>query len=113
MCSDELDKCMQVKNRFKDKVIFYDALRSPNSTPLHSHPSYLHRNNNPDYQYKIAEDVIIETYLMSKADLLLCSTASNVNHLAQAINPKLKLDILPYTPAGDLLELDKLIKESI
>ena len=47
------------------------------------------RNNSFEYQHKIAEDVIVEAFLMSKVDFLMCCPDSNVNMLARAINPTL------------------------
>jgi len=91
VCSDEQEKFLNVKNYFGDKVIFYDALRSSSNKPLHSHPIYNQsgRNNDENYQYKIAEDVILESYLMSTTDFLICTTGSNVNYLSRALNPNL------------------------
>lgn len=42
-----------------------------------------------EYQYKIAEDVIIESFLMANVDFLVCCAGSNVNFLSRAINPNL------------------------
>jgi hypothetical protein len=92
VCSDEYERFRMAEVTFKNKIISYDSIRSKNSNPLHS-PFYetrFPRNGSFEYQYKIAEDVIIEAFLMSKVDYLLCCEASNVNYLARAINPTLK-----------------------
>jgi hypothetical protein len=82
-----------VNKNFKNKKILGVHFRgTDHPNPLHS-PFYetrFPRNGSFEYQYKIAEDVIIEAFLMSKVDYLLCCEASNVNYLARAINPTLK-----------------------
>lgn len=93
VCSDEEDRINNIKNTFKDKVICYDALRSQNGdVPLHMPPyeSRWQRNSTYEYQYKIAEDVIIEAYLMSKTNFLFCCPGSNVNFFARCLNPYLE-----------------------
>jgi hypothetical protein len=93
VCTDEYERYILPKVVFGEKVVSYDSLRSgDNNTPLHASPSdarYL-RPNDFQYQYKIAEDVIIESYLMSKVNFLICAPSSNVNFLARAINPNLE-----------------------
>lgn len=91
ICSDEYERFRLAEIVFKNKVVFYDSIKSTNTNPLHS-PYYerrFPRNSSFEYQYKIAEDVIIEAFLMSKVDYLMCCEASNVNYLARAINPTL------------------------
>lgn len=91
--SDEYDRFRLAEIAFSHKAVSYDSLRSKtNDVPLHSHPHdrrYL-RNNTTEYQHKIAEDVIIEAYLMSKVNYLMCCSGSNVNYFARAINPQLE-----------------------
>lgn len=91
--SDEQERFDAVKNKFADKAISYAALRSSASDkPLHM-PSYetrWTRDPSYEYQYKIAEDVIVESYLMSKTDFLFCFSASNVNLFARSLNPELE-----------------------
>ena len=92
VCSDEHERFRIAEVVFKNKVVFYDAFRSRNENPLHS-PYYetrFPRNGTFEYQYKIAQDVIIEAFLMSKVDYLMCCQGSNVNYLARAINPTLQ-----------------------
>jgi hypothetical protein len=92
VCSDEHERFRMVECTFGDKVISWNSIRSKNKdTPLHSHPQdrRYHRNNTMEYQRKIAEDVVLETYLLSRTDFLMCCPGSNVNYLARAINPKL------------------------
>jgi len=91
--SDEQPRFDAVKNVFGEKVISYDALRSSiEHTPLHMnlYETRWHRNPSHEYQYKIAEDVIIEAYLMAKTDFLCCFSGSNVNTYARALNPNLE-----------------------
>jgi hypothetical protein len=97
VCSDEQERFNTVQKTFPEKVIGYNATRSSTEAPLHSGPgSSNNRNNDPNYQYKIAEDVIIEAYIMSKTNFLICTTGSNVNYLARVINPD--LDSVTFIP---------------
>lgn len=92
VASDEYERFRMAEVALSHKIVSYDSLRSgvPNK-PLHSHPLYSYaRNNNPEYQHKIAEDVIIEAYLMANSNFLVCCSASNVNYFARAINPNLE-----------------------
>jgi hypothetical protein len=93
VCSDEYERYILPKTVFGDKVIGYESIRSgDNDIPLHASPNdYRYkRPNDFQYQYKIAEDVIIEAYLMSKVNFLICAPSSNVNFLARAINSNLE-----------------------
>ncbi len=93
--TDEYERFRLSQLVFPNKFISYSSLKSPiHNIPLHSdvngHPPYYGiRNNSKEYQYKIAEDVIIESYLLSKVDFLMCCPDSNVNFLSRAINPNL------------------------
>lgn len=82
--SDEEYRYKFVKAVFGEKVITYDSIKSNNEEPLH------HSTKEPNYQYKIGEDVIIESYLLSKTDFLLCFSNSNVNFLSRCISPNLE-----------------------
>jgi hypothetical protein len=90
--SDSQERFEKAKQYYGDKVIAYDALRSNNdSTPLHM-PKYetrWKRNSSYDYQYKICEDVIVEAYLLSNVNFLICCPGSNVNYFSRSINPSL------------------------
>jgi len=95
--SDEERPILELKEIFKDKLITYDSLRSYNNYPLH------HRNDQRiltkfGYNYKIGEDVIIESYLLAKTNFLLCTTNSNVNYLTRAIEPKLPYLVINHYP---------------
>jgi hypothetical protein len=93
ICSDENSRFEIAKSYYGAKVISYDAIRSFNDgTPLHM-PWYEQRwtrNRSFEYQYKIAEDVIVESYILSNVDYLFCCGPSNVNYFSRAINPNLK-----------------------
>lgn len=91
--SDDHERFRLAEVAFKNKIVSYESIRSnKNGIPLHSHPydPRYNRNNTPEYQYKIGEDVIIEAFLMSKVNFLFCCPGSNVNYLARAINPNLQ-----------------------
>lgn len=92
VCSDDNERFVLAETMFSEKVVSYNALRSfASNTPLHCciHNPMYQRNNSFEYQHKIAEDVIVEAFLMSKVDFLMCCPDSNVNMLARAINPTL------------------------
>lgn len=85
--SDEAARYNVLKTVFGKKVVSYDSIRSDSSHPLHhsTDPSYY--KSIPTY--RIGEDAIIETFLLSKTDFIFCCSNSNVNYLARAINPNL------------------------
>lgn len=85
VCSDEDRRFEIAKNSFGDKCISYESNRSKTTNPLHS-PT-IKRGN--EYHYKVAEDVIVESFLLSKTDYLFCCHGSNVNFLSRAINSRL------------------------
>lgn len=82
--SDEEYRYKFVKAVFGEKVITYNSIKSIDDKPLH------HSKREPNYQYKIGEDVIIESYLLSKTDFLLCFSNSNVNFLSRCLSPDLE-----------------------
>jgi hypothetical protein len=85
ICSDEWDRFRLAEIANKNKAVSYDSIR--NAHPVFSpHP----RNDDPEYQHKIAEDVIVEAYLMSKVDYLVCCGGPNVENFARVINPHLE-----------------------
>lgn len=93
VASDEQGRVDAVINAFGDKVVQYSALRSPKpDEPYHMthYETRWVRNPSYEFQYKIAEDVIVESYLMSKTDFLCCFSASNVNTYARALNVNLE-----------------------
>lgn len=83
VCSDEQYRVNFCKVVFGDRVITHDSYRSDSPAPLHYKPV------TENYQHKIGEDAIIESYLMSKCNFLICCSNSNVNYLSRAINPNL------------------------
>lgn len=78
--SDEEPRYKMLKAIFGEKVVSYNSIRSQDGLPLH----YYDLN-----KYKVGEDVIIESYILSKTNFLFCCSNSNVNYLARAINPSL------------------------
>lgn len=97
VCSDEWERFRLAEVVFSNKIVSWNSLRSKDSdTPLHSDPRDFRysRNNSKEYQHKIAEDVIIEAYILSRTDHLLCCSGSNVNLFARAINPYLSSEEL-------------------
>lgn len=80
--SDEFSRYNLLKTVFRDKVVTYDSIKSSDDKPLHYKQDVS--------KYKIGEDVIVESYLLSKTDFIFCCGNSNVNYLSRAINPDLQ-----------------------
>jgi hypothetical protein len=96
ICTDSLEILEILKSSFGDKIISYDSEKSTIEN-YNFHLSYISKNN-----YKIGEDVIIESLLMSKCDLLIKGT-SNVSTFSLIENPHiiihqadLKFPLPPY-----------------
>jgi hypothetical protein len=81
--SDEQSKIDILIEYFGNKLITYPTFRSPNGLPIHISLRHLYEPN------LIGEEVLIEAYLLSKTDLLLLYTDSNVNFYVRALNPNL------------------------
>lgn len=86
--SDEQARVDYIKDVFKDKVITYPTFRSANEGPLHYQNNYSHN------KYFIGEEVLIEAYLLAKANFLLCCTGSNVNFFIRCLNPNIEYKII-------------------
>jgi len=85
--SDEQQRVDFLKQRYGERVVIYNAsIRSASSAPLH------YGNSSVSSPYYVGEDVIVEAYLLSKTNNLLCCTGSNVNFFVRALNLN-----LPYT----------------
>lgn len=84
--SDEYSRYNMLKTVFGDKVVTYESIKSNDDKPLHY--------KNDISKYKIGEDVIIESFLLSKTNFLFCCGNSNVNYLSRAINPTLQSQTL-------------------
>jgi hypothetical protein len=84
LCTDEEYTVQEFKQKYGNKLITYDSIRATDKNNLGVHQSV--GLTDP---YKMGEDVIIETYLMSQSDFLI-KTVSNVSNAALIINPALK-----------------------
>ena len=73
---------------FRSKVIEYPTFRSKNEAPLH------YQSSHNWSKYYIGEDVIVEAYLLSKVQMLVCGTASNVNYFVRALNKDLPFQVI-------------------
>jgi hypothetical protein len=80
ICTDSLEILEILKSNFGDKIISYDSEKST-LEKYNFHLSYISEN-----PYKIGEDVIIESLLMSRCDLLIKGT-SNVSTFSLIENP--------------------------
>jgi hypothetical protein len=85
VASDEQAFIQYMVNCFGNKVIYTDAIRSPNHDPIHHHDG--HAMSNP---YKLGEDAVIDCYLLSRSNTLI-RTFSNLSSSAANINPDLKV----------------------
>jgi hypothetical protein len=84
LCTDEEYTVDIFSERYKQKLITYDSIRSKEKNNIGVHQSI--GLSNP---YKMGEDVVIETYLMSRSDFLI-KTISNVSNSVLMINPAIK-----------------------
>jgi hypothetical protein len=87
--SDQQEYIDAFRYRFGDKIITYNVgIRSTGNTPLHYANGY-------DYsKHRIGEDAIIEAYLLSKTNFLLCAVDSNVNYFVRALNNKIPYNVI-------------------
>jgi len=74
ICSDELSSINAFKKRYGNKIKFYDSIRSDG-------PAGIHYSNGLQAPYKMGEDVLIESILMSKSDHII-KTVSAVSTFA-------------------------------
>lgn len=89
VASDEQYRVDCLKHAFGSKVLEYNVtFRSISEAPLH------YQNNYQCSKYYIGEDVIIEAYLLSKVNMLLCCTGSNVNYFIRVLNINLQYSYL-------------------
>jgi hypothetical protein len=86
--SDEQSRVDYIVNTFKNKVIVYPTFRSNSESPLH------YQNYHNYNKYFVGEEVLIEAYLLSMTNHLMCCTASNVNFYVRALNPNLNYTML-------------------
>lgn len=84
LCTDEEYTVDEFKQRYGDKLITYNSIRTTEKNNLG-----IHQSIGLATPYLMGEDVIIETYLMAHSDFLL-KTVSNVSNSAILINPELK-----------------------
>jgi len=81
VATDEDKFVQKAKNVLKGKVVLYDAYRSTNGQPIH-------KNKKKPALYQLGEEVLVETYLLSRCDYFL-HTCSNISIAACMINPTL------------------------
>lgn len=91
----------QFKKKYKDKVIFTNAIRSQYMEEVHlifdnpdywlSHPAEFHKKK-PGY--KGGKDALMDCLLLSKCDYII-HTTSNVSDFATFFNPDIKSIFLP------------------
>lgn len=93
VCSDEEERVEYIKSVYGRKVVVYPTFRSKNEQPLH------YQSSHQWSKYYIGEDVIVEAYLLSKVDRLLCCTSSNVNYFVRALSPT-----IPFTIFNELTQ---------
>jgi hypothetical protein len=85
--TDDLNIIDRLKNEFNNLIIFDDILRCDNNKGIHE--DELFNDNN----YKKGEDVIIETYLLSKCNRILI-TNSNISSYVLCLNPNIEFNFI-------------------
>lgn len=83
VATDEVEFLQYVCNSFPGKVIYYDALRSGDGTPVHF-------SSNCKDKYRLGEDALIECLLLSQCNVLM-RTESNLSRACNFFNPNLKV----------------------
>jgi len=85
VCSDEQYSVDIFKKRYgSNRVISYDSIRALEKTTIG-----IHQSMGLLSPYKMGEDVIIETFLMSKTHKMI-KTVSNVSNSALLLNPNIE-----------------------
>lgn len=79
--SDQQSRIDFLERYFGDSVITYPIQRSNSQIPLHY--------GNFKNKYQKGEDILVESYLLSKTNFLLMTSGSNVNFFVRALNNKL------------------------
>jgi len=85
LCTDEEETVEEFKSRYGNRVKVYDSTRAPKGSKLGIHNSVGLKD-----PYKMGEDIVVETYLMSCADTLI-RTVSNVSISAIVLNNDLNV----------------------
>jgi hypothetical protein len=80
--TEQLDYLNRLKKRYKNKIIFFDSYRSNKSKIFHE----TSRNN---HRYLLGRDILIETLLLSKTDMII-SSKTNVSKAALLFSNKNK-----------------------
>jgi hypothetical protein len=80
LATDEEQSVNSFRDRYEDKLITYPSIRSPMGSREGTHYSVGLKQ-----PYKMGEDVVVETYLLSRCDFLI-KTVSNVSNVALMIN---------------------------
>lgn len=70
LITDEIPTLELFRKRYSDKLIHYD------NASLSPHEAAIHRGGSTDCKYKLGEDVLIETELLSKVDYLLAMNSN-------------------------------------
>jgi hypothetical protein len=86
LITDELKTLNEFKSKYKDKLIHYDEADLSNN--MNEYYSTIGKN-----KYKTGEDVVIETYLLSKCNYLL-AISSNLSTSAIFLNENLKYNFI-------------------
>ena len=89
--SDEQSRVDCIKRVYGDKVVEYPTFRSRTEDPLH------YQSSHNWSKYYIGEDAIVEAYLLSRVNMLLCCTSSNVNYFVRVINKDLPYKVINNT----------------
>jgi len=87
--SDNYEVLNILINSFNNKIYYInDVIRANNKTSF-----CVHSDNNIKNRYKLGEDILIETMLLSKCDTVLLSN-SNISNFVLCVNPEIKYHIM-------------------
>ena len=88
VCSDSQRVMNEILGRYGSRIISYPAARSEFGEMHAGHPNNFGQSFSP---YKLGEDVIVEAFLLSKADYFIHGN-SNVANFILCNNPELKAE---------------------
>jgi hypothetical protein len=85
IATDSQNVFLKFKKRYKNRLIYWNSIRSFNETSLHVKT----KTNKKFSRYKLGEDALIEAMLLSRCDFLI-RNESNLSATACIFNMKLK-----------------------
>ncbi|MDN3504000.1 MAG: nodulation protein NodZ [Rhabdochlamydiaceae bacterium] len=84
IATDEAQLIGILKDRYQEKLVFIDAMRSEDGKPLH----YGRKTSIDNYNYRQGKEALIDCLLLARCDCLV-KTSSNLNLCASYFNSKM------------------------